>query len=83
LTLDVDESKACLPPLMLQVLPGVKRVPIFPKGRQIANADCKTPSTLSVGFDSKYRVIFYATQAKQKKQLEGVACRFARGLSTN
>ena len=53
---------------MLQVLPGVKRVPIFPKGRQIANADCKTASTLSVGFDPKYRVIFYATQAKRRKQ---------------
>ena len=53
---------------MVQVLPGVKRVPIFPKGRQIADADCKTASTLSVAFDPKYRIIFYATQARQTQK---------------
>ena len=61
-----------MPPLMVQVLPGVNRVPIFPQGRQIADGECKTASTLSVAFDPQYRIIFYATQARQKPHRPGV-----------
>jgi hypothetical protein len=66
---------ACFPPLMVHVLPGVKRVPIFPKGRQIANAECKTDvtaaSTLSVGFDPQYRVTFYAPRVQKQSARKG------------
>ena len=53
-------SPACLPPLMVQVLPGVTRVPIFPKGRAVGSNDTKTASSITVSFDNLFRLIMHA-----------------------
>ena len=62
-------AEACVPPVMLHVLPGVTRVPIFPRGRLVAGSDIKTCSTVTVGLDCKYRLTFYATERDKRKHV--------------
>ena len=61
-------AEACVPPVMLHVLPGVTRVPIFPQGRLVAGSDIKTSSTVTVGLDCKFRLTFYVTEDKDKRR---------------
>jgi hypothetical protein len=45
---------------MVQVLPGVTRVPIFPKGRAVGSNDTKTASSITVSFDNLFRLMMHA-----------------------
>ncbi len=61
-----------MPPLMLQALPGVTKIPLFPKaGKGFDPAVTKAYSTVTVAFDKHYRLIVFSSlqpQGPKKKK---------------
>jgi hypothetical protein len=58
----------CLPPLMLQTLEGVKKVPLFPKAGQGFDPDVvKSHSTVTVAYDAHFRIILYCPKGDKHR----------------